>query len=84
MSGVTVDEDGNAQGVEEAVKALVETHPYLTEKTQPKQIGGASGGADPTDKSKEQLLADAAEKARKSGRLEDQAAYAKLKRELGM
>lgn len=82
LSGVTIDEDGNVQGVEDAVKALVAAHSYLAEKAQPKRIGGASGGSEPHDKTKEQLLKEAADKARKSGRLEDQAAYAKLKREL--
>lgn len=85
LSGVTVDDDGNAQGVDDVVKALVEAHPYLAEtKAQPKQIGGASGGNDPVDKTKEQRLKEAADKARSTGRLEDQVAYAKLKRELGM
>lgn len=45
LSGVTVDDDGNAQGVEDAVKALVEANPYLVEKAQPKQIGGGTGGS---------------------------------------
>lgn len=86
MSEVSVDDDGNIAGVEDVVKALLTNKPYLADqpKPQPKPIGGASGGADPTDKSKEQLLKDAADKARKSGRIEDQAAYAKLKRDLGL
>lgn len=86
MTGVSVDDEGNIVGVGDVVKALLTTKPYLAEqaKPQPKPIGSASGGADPVDKSKEQLLKDAADKARKSGRIEDQAAYAKLKRELGL
>jgi hypothetical protein len=82
LDSVTVDEDGNAQGVEDAVKALIEAHPYLAEKTQPKQIGGASGGSDLTDKTKEQLLAEAKLKAEKNPTPDAIAAYTKLKREL--
>ncbi|AWB45282.1 scaffolding protein [Paenibacillus sp. CAA11] len=87
LSGATVGDDGNPQGVEDAIKALVEANPYLVETApdKPKPIGGPSGGtATSADKTKEQLLAEAANKARKSGRIEDQAAYAKLKRELGL
>jgi hypothetical protein len=83
LSGVTVDDEGNAVGVKEAVEALVAAHGYLVEKTQAKPIGGASGGkADPPDKTKEQLLKEAADKARKTGRIEDRMAYAALKDEL--
>ncbi|CAH1194622.1 hypothetical protein PAECIP111892_01770 [Paenibacillus auburnensis] len=83
LSAVTVDEEGNAIGVKEAVEALVAANGYLVEKTQPKSVGGASGGnADPTDKTKEQLLKEAAEKARKSGKPEDRAAYSALKLQL--
>lgn len=85
LSGVTVDDEGNPQGIEDAVKALVDANPYLVEVAKPKPIGGGGGGSDPLpDKTKTQLLAEAADKARKSGRLEDQASYAKLKRELGL
>lgn len=84
LSGVTVDDEGNVVGVKEATQALVSSNPYLVEKPKPRQIGGGSGGDDRPEKTKEQLLAEAAEKARKSGRIEDQAAYAKLKRELGL
>ncbi|MMZ65188.1 hypothetical protein D1872_275770 [compost metagenome] len=84
LSAVTVDEEGNVVGAKEAVDALVSMHGYLVEKTQPKSIGGAAGGGDLlSDKTKEQLLEAAAEKARRSGRSEDRAAFAKLKRELG-
>jgi hypothetical protein len=83
LSGVTVDDEGNAVGVKEAVEALVAAHGYLVEKTQAKTLGGASGGkADPPDKTKEQLLKEAADKARKTGRIEDRMAYAELKERL--
>ncbi|MDR9852900.1 scaffolding protein [Paenibacillus sp. VCA1] len=86
LSAVKVDEEGNITGMADVVKALLTNKPYLAEqsKPQPKPIGGASGGNEPTDKTKEQLLKEAADKARQSGRLEDQVAYAKLKRELGI
>lgn len=83
LTGVTLDGEGNAVGVKEAVEALVSTNAYLVEKTQPKPIGGASGSkADPPDKTKEHLLKDAAEKARRTGRIEDRMAYSALKDEL--
>lgn len=82
LSAVTVDDEGNAVGVKEAVEALVSAHVYLVEKTQPKPLGGRSGGEDVPDKTKEQLLKEAADKARKTGRIEDRIAYSVLKDEL--
>ena len=80
MAAVTVDDNGDVVGVKEAVEALVSAHGYLVEKVQPKPIGGASGGkADPPDKTKEQLLREAADKARRTGKPEDRAAFATLK-----
>ncbi|MNN63354.1 hypothetical protein D3C81_1787280 [compost metagenome] len=78
-----MDDDGNPQGVADAVKALVEANPYLVTEAKPKEIGKPTGGSgDPDDKTKAQLLAEAAEKARKSGRPEDRAAFAALKLQL--
>ncbi|OME21581.1 MULTISPECIES: phage scaffolding protein [Paenibacillus] len=83
LTGVTLDGEGNAIGVKEAVEALIVANAYLVEKTQPKPIGGASGAkTDPPDKTKEHLLREAADKARKTGRIEDRMAYAALKEEL--
>lgn len=84
MSGVSVDDDGNIAGVEDVVTALLTNKPYLAEqaKPQPKPIGGASGGADPTDKTKEQILAEAKAKAEKNPTPDAIAAYTQLKREL--
>lgn len=82
LSTVTY-EDGKVEGVEDIIAALVESKPYLLAKQQQKQIGGASNG--PTHDSTvsdEDLLRAAAEKARKTGRLEDRVAYAHLKRQL--
>ncbi|KQL18850.1 hypothetical protein [Cytobacillus solani] len=85
LSAVTIGDDGKVVGMDEAIKTLVDNKPYLVAKKQIKQIGEPSNGThERVDKTAEQLLQEAAEKARKSGRNEDRAAYAKLKRELGL
>ena len=87
LSAVTIDEDGNVVGMEDVIKALVEHKPFLLAqaKKEPKPIGESTNPKnDKSDKSAEQLLREAAEKARRTGRPEDLAAYAKLKRELGL
>lgn len=85
LSAVTVGEAGTVEGLDELMKTLVESYKFLAEVKKPqKPIGASSNG--PLDnagtKTAEQLLLEAAEKARKSGRVEDRAAYANLKREL--
>lgn len=85
-SAVSVDDDGNVVGVKDVIEALVKDKPYLAEqpKKEPKTIGNPSNpNVDQSAKTAEQLLAEAAEKARKSGRVEDRMAYAALKGELG-
>lgn len=86
LSTVEVDDDGNVKGIKEVVDLLIKNKPFLVEvKKESKQIGGPTGGSDDKpQKTKEQMLKEAFDKAKKSGRLEDQAAYAKLKRELGL
>ncbi|MGM0973405.1 MAG: hypothetical protein ACQEW2_10865 [Bacillota bacterium] len=82
LSAVTIDEDGKVSGMEEAIKALVESKPFLVAKKQ-KSIGDPhNGGSTTLDKTAEQLLKDAAAKAKASGRIEDKMAYAALKAEL--
>ncbi|MGC4375797.1 hypothetical protein WD019_02480 [Fictibacillus sp. Mic-4] len=84
LSAVTVDDEG-VKGVEDVVKALVENKPFLLRKAkqEPKVIGDATQQkSDTSDKTAEQLLKEAAERARKSGRVEDKIAYAQLKRDL--
>ena len=84
-SAVSVDDDGNVIGVKDVIEALVKDKPYLAEqaKKEPKSIGNPSNpNVDQGAKTAEQLLKEAAEKARKSGRIEDNVAYAALKREL--
>jgi len=85
LSAIEIGEDGKVNGVDVVIKTLVENKPYLVAKKQPQAIGtatnGGSGGQ--SEKTAEQLLADAAEKARKSGQPKDRAAYAQLKKQLG-
>jgi hypothetical protein len=86
LTGVSVDDEGNVVGAKEAVEALMAAKPYLAEvaKKEPKSIGNPSNpNPDQAAKTKEQLLKDAADKARTSGRPEDMAAYSALKIELG-
>jgi hypothetical protein len=87
LSAVTVDEDG-VKGVKEAVEALVQHKPFLLAqaKKEPKTIGNPSNPNpnEAAQKTAEQLLKEAAEKARRTGRIEDRMAYAQLKKELGL
>lgn len=84
LSAVEIGEDGKVNGVDDVIKALVEHKPYLVAKKQTQPIGtatnGGSGGQ--SEKTAEQLLAEAAEKARKSGTLADKVAYAQLKKKV--
>ncbi len=82
LSAVTIDEDGKVVGMDDVVKTLVENKPFLVAKKQTPPIGAATNGGQQTDKTAEQLLADAAEKARNGG-IKERMAYAKLKKELG-
>lgn len=87
LSAVTVDEEG-VKGVKEAVEALVQHKPFLLAqaKKEPKTIGNPSNPNpnEAAQKTAEQLLKEAAEKARRTGRIEDRMAYAQLKKELGL
>ena len=51
VSGVTIDDDGNVQGVDVAVKAVVEAGrvPLNTRPPAPRMDGGAGGGSRSTD-----------------------------------
>jgi hypothetical protein len=86
LSGVEVDEDGNVQGVKEALESLKKSKAYLF---------GGQNYADPTpgqhetkrEDTKEQAkrkLQELAEKAKRSGKIEDKIAYVQLKKELGL
>jgi len=82
LSAVTIDEDGKVVGVDDVVNSLVENKPFLVAKKQPQAIGTATNSGQQSDKTAEQLLADAAERARNGG-IKERMAYAKLKKELG-
>jgi hypothetical protein len=83
LSAVTVGENG-VEGLEAVMGTLVEQYGFLADTKKPqKQIGEASNSPKETsDKTSEQLLRDAAEKAKRTGRIEDRMAVAALKREL--
>ena len=83
-AGISVDDGGNVVGVKEALDALIAKKPYLVEQApvKPRIIGEPNNPKYNGGKTKEQLLSDAAEKAKNSGRIEDLAAFQKLKREL--
>lgn len=85
LSAVSIDENGVVVGVDNVISTLVEHKPYLVAKKQTQQAVGqaTNGGTAPyNDKSADQLLAEAADKARKSGTLADKVAYAQLKKQL--
>jgi hypothetical protein len=84
LSAVTVGENG-VEGLETVMGTLVEQYSFLAETKKPqKAIGEATNSPkDTADKTSEQLLREAAEKAKRTGKTEDFAAFAKLKRELG-
>lgn len=83
LFGLSVNEDGEVEGLDDLVKKLVEENPFLVKKQeQPKPVGLPSNPSGRVDKSKEQLLKEAYEKARRTGKKEDLLAYSRLKREL--
>ncbi|WP_198546706.1 Clp protease ClpB [Alteribacter populi] len=85
LSAVTV-EDGKVNGVDDVVQSLIENKPFLLaqKKAEAKEIGSPSNYDDKqAEKTADQLLQEAAQKAKRSGKTEDLAAYQQLKRELG-
>ncbi|MEK3988001.1 scaffolding protein [Paenibacillus sp. FSL K6-3166] len=52
LSSASVDNEGNAIGVKEAVEALIVAEPYLVAETKPKPIGGGGGGNPDEDERK--------------------------------
>lgn len=83
LSAVTIDEDGNVVGMGDVIKTLVDNKPFLIGKKQQQQIGDpTNGGKADNERTSEQLLEEAADKAKKSGRIEDRVAFDKLKRQL--
>jgi SMC interacting uncharacterized protein involved in chromosome segregation len=86
LSAVTVDEEGNVNGLEDVLKSLVEQYIFLAEVKKPQKPIGESTNGNPerADKTAEQLLKEAAERAKRTNKQEDIAKYLKLKRELGL
>jgi Ni,Fe-hydrogenase I large subunit len=83
LSAVTVGENG-VEGLEDVMNALVTNYSFLAEVKKPqKPIGEATNSLkDTSEKTNEQLLRDAAEKAKRSQKIEDKIAYAALKAQL--
>jgi hypothetical protein len=83
MTAVNI-EDGKVVGLEDAINALVTNYSFLAETKKPqKPIGEATNSPrDTSEKTSEQLLRDAAEKARRTQKMEDKIAYAALKTQL--
>lgn len=84
LFGLNVNEDGEVEGLDDLVKNLVEQNPFLVaqKQQQPKPVGMPANPSGRADKSKEQLLKEAYQKAKRTGRQEDMLAYSRLKREL--
>jgi hypothetical protein len=83
LSAVTVGENG-IEGLELVMNALVEQYGFLAENKKPQKPIGESFNSpkDTGEKTAEQLLRDAAEKVKRTGKIEDQIAYAALKAQL--
>jgi hypothetical protein len=83
LSAVNIGENG-VEGLEDVMNALVTNYSFLAEVKKPqKPIGEATNSLkDTSEKTGEQLLKDAAEKARRTQSIEDKIAYAALKAQL--
>jgi hypothetical protein len=87
MTSVEVDEEGNVQGVKEALETLKKSKAYLFggvdyADPSPGQYEAKRGEA--TQDQAKRKLQELADKAKKSGRIEDKIAYASFKKELGL
>lgn len=86
LTSVTVDDEGTVQGVQEAVETLKKSKPYLFAENiyaDPTAAAGESKRNESKDMMKRKLQ-ELADKARKSGRVEDKIEYVRLKKELGL
>lgn len=82
LSAVKIGEDGAIEGLDDVMNALVSQYTFLAKKSQ-KPIGEPSNTfVDTAEKTAEQQLREAAEKARITGKIEDKMAYATLKQQL--
>jgi hypothetical protein len=86
LSGVEIDDEGNVTGVKEALETLKKAKAYLfgvTEYADPSP-GQHETKRDNAQEQSRRKLQDLADKARKTGRIEDKIAYASFKAELGI
>jgi hypothetical protein len=83
LSAVSIGENG-VEGLEAVMGTLVEQYGFLAETKRPqKPIGDATNSPkDTADKTSDQLLREAADKAKRTGKTEDLIAYATLKAQL--
>lgn len=84
LSAVTIGEDGAVAGLADVMRALVSQYNFLAEVKKPQKPIGESSNSyqDTSEKTAEQQLREAAEKARITGKIEDKMAYATLKAQL--
>lgn len=75
-------EDDEIHGVEEVVNDLVENKPFLLKKKAPTTIGRPAGRGYDDDSGEMALLADYAKKAKRTGKMSDRVAFAKMKRQV--
>jgi hypothetical protein len=86
MAGVEIDEEGNVTGVKEALETLKKAKAYLfgvTEYADPSPGQHETKREAPQEQTKRKLQ-ELADKAKKTGRIEDKIAYASFKAELGI
>jgi hypothetical protein len=86
MSSVQIDDEGNVTGVKEALEALKKSKAYLfgvTDYADPSPGQHETKRDNAQDQAKRKLQ-DLADKAKKTGRIEDKIAYASYKKELGI
>ncbi|MEH7246470.1 scaffolding protein [Neobacillus niacini] len=86
MTSVEVDEEGNVLGVKEALETLKKAKAYLfggVDYADPSP-GQYEAKREGTQDQAKRKLEELAQKAKKSGRIEDKIAYASFKKELGL
>lgn len=75
-------EDDEVHGVEEVVNDLAKNKPFLLKKKAPTRIGRPAGRGYDDDSGEMALLADYAKKAKRTGKMSDRVAFAKMKRQV--
>jgi hypothetical protein len=86
MSSVEIDDEGNVTGVKEALESLKKAKAYLfgvTEYADPSP-GQHETKRDNAQEQSRRKLQELADKAKRTGRIEDKIAYASFKAELGI